>query len=90
MLKQNPLFKTANNVDEAISLIKSELSLFDPNQVHALMMMFQNTILKEMGHTCMGVGDGTGDLYIYGKYEAIKAMQDKIFELEDYRSGKKA
>lgn len=92
-VKANPLFKTANNIDEAISFIKSELSLFDQNQVHSLLMMFQNTILKELDahhartpHECsVGVGDGTGDLFVYGKYEAVKRVQNMIFELEKLR-----
>lgn len=84
--RHNPLFKTANNTDEAISYIKSELAHLDQNHLHALLMMFQNTILKDLGATAIGVGDGTGDLFVYGKYEAIKRVQDMIFELEAHRA----
>lgn len=33
----------------------------------------------------MGVGDGSGSLFVYGNYESIKATQSKIFELEAAR-----
>lgn len=33
----------------------------------------------------MGVGDGTGQLFVHGSYESIKTLQAKIFELEELR-----
>lgn len=77
--KHNPLFKTANSLDEAMAEIKAELSLFDENQVHALVTMYHNTLVKALSYPCcMGVGDGSGKLFVYGSYEAIKAAQDLI------------
>lgn len=32
--------------------------------------------------SCLGVGDGSGSLFVYGNYESIKAAQDKIFRSE--------
>ena len=40
-----PMFKVANTLDEAMSVIKAELASLDPNKVHALVMMYHNTLL---------------------------------------------
>lgn len=42
----NPLFKTANSLNEAMSDIKAHLYPYDPNTVHSLVMMYHNTLLK--------------------------------------------
>lgn len=44
-----PMFRTANNVDEALSEIKSHLYPYDENTVHSLVMMYHNTLLKDLG-----------------------------------------
>lgn len=44
-----PMFRTANNVDEALSEIKSHLFPYDENTVHSLVMMYHNTLLKDLG-----------------------------------------
>lgn len=31
---------------------------------------------------CMGVGDGSGSLFVYGDYESIKAAQSRVFAYE--------
>ena len=37
--------------------------------------------------TCtIGVGDGSGSLFVHGDYESIKRVQSMIFELEKLRS----
>lgn len=102
MIEPKPvsMYPTANSLDEAMDKIKSELSLLDGNQVHALVMMYHNTLLKEVAmhygsslwenygvekQCSVGVGDGTGDLFVYGKYEAVKRVQAMILENEDFR-----
>lgn len=40
-----PMFKVANNLDEAMSVIKAELASIDPNKIHALVMMYHNSLL---------------------------------------------
>jgi len=29
---------------------------------------------------CIGVGDGTGKLFVYGNYDSVKTCQQKLFE----------
>lgn len=43
-----PMFRTANNVDEAMSEIKAHLYPYDPNTVHSLVMLYHNTLIKQM------------------------------------------
>lgn len=33
----------------------------------------------------IGVGDGTGQLFVHGNYESIKILQEKLLELEKLR-----
>lgn len=44
-----------------------------------------NTVLGETPPITMGVGDGTGNLFVHGDYESIKVLQGKLIELEDLR-----
>ena len=44
-----PMFRTANNVNEALSEIKAHLYPYDENTVHSLVMMYHNTLLKDLG-----------------------------------------
>lgn len=44
-----PMFRTANNVNEALSEIKTHLYPYDENTVHSLVMMYHNTLLKDLG-----------------------------------------
>ena len=46
-----PMFRTANNLDEALSEIKAHLYPYDENTVHSLVMMYHNTLIKEVGKT---------------------------------------
>ena len=39
-----------------------------------------------IGQCALGVGDGTGSLFVYGSYEAIKRVQEIIFENERLRA----
>jgi len=41
------------------------------------------------GEIIMGVGDGTGNLFVTGDYDSIKTLQEKLLELEEYRRGDK-
>lgn len=41
--------------------------------------------LREKTAMTLGVGDGTGKLFVHGDYESIKATQKLIFELEMWR-----
>jgi hypothetical protein len=34
----------------------------------------------------LGVGDGTGQLFVRGSYESIKVLQDKLLEYERLKS----
>jgi len=38
----------------------------------------------------IGVGDGSGDMYVRGSYDAVKLLQGKLLELEQLRSYKQA
>jgi hypothetical protein len=41
--------------------------------------------IEGVGETIIGVGDGSGDLFVRGKYEAIKRVQGFILENEKLR-----
>ena len=43
-----PMFRTANNLSEAMSEIKQHTYPYDPNTIHSLVMMYHNTLLKEL------------------------------------------
>lgn len=43
-----PMFRVANNIDEALSEIKAHLYPYDENTVHSLVMMYHNTLLKDL------------------------------------------
>lgn len=83
-----PMYRTANNLDEAMSEIQAHTYPYDPNTIRSLVMMYHNTLIKEMlaslpKYPCsVGVGDGTGNLFVHGEYDAIKRVQDLIFENE--------
>ena len=40
---------------------------------------------KELSMVKLGVGDGTGELFVQGDYDSIKACQQKLLDLEKYR-----
>ena len=42
------MFRTANNLTEAMSEIKQHTYPYDPNTIHSLVMMYHNTLLKEV------------------------------------------
>ena len=43
-----PLFKTADSLDDAMSRIKASLPITSENEVHALVMMYHNSLLAEL------------------------------------------
>ncbi len=43
-----PMFRTGNNLDEAMAEIKQHTYPYDPNTIHSLVMMYHNTLIKEM------------------------------------------
>lgn len=43
-----PMFRTANNLNEAMFEIKQHTYPYDPNTIHSLVMMYHNTLLKEL------------------------------------------
>lgn len=43
-----PLYRTADNLDTAMAEIKHMLYPYDPNTVHSLVMLYHNTLIKEM------------------------------------------
>lgn len=47
-VKQIPLFPTADSLSEAISIIESHLPISNKNTLHALLMMFRNTLIQQM------------------------------------------
>lgn len=42
------MFRTANNLNEAMFEIKQHTYPYDPNTIHSLVMMYHNTLLKEL------------------------------------------
>lgn len=45
-----PMFRTANNVNEALSEIKAHLFPYDENTVHSLVMLYHNSLLRDLDH----------------------------------------
>lgn len=43
-----PMFRTGNNLDEAMAEIKQHTYPYDSNTIHSLVMMYHNTLLKEL------------------------------------------
>lgn len=50
-VKQIPLFPTADSLSEATAIFQSHLPITDENKLHALLMMYQNTMIQEMENT---------------------------------------
>lgn len=44
------LFPTLSSVKEATELMESKLPITSKNELYALLMTFQNTLLKEISH----------------------------------------
>jgi len=42
------LFKTADSLDAAMTELKANLPITDPNVLHGLVMQYHNTLIKEM------------------------------------------
>lgn len=42
------VFRTANSIDEAMVEIKAMLYPYDDNTVHSLVMLYHNTLLKQL------------------------------------------
>lgn len=44
----NPMYKTANSLDEAIAEIKTRLPIENSIQLKAALMLYQNALIKEL------------------------------------------
>lgn len=40
------------------------------------------SLIEVESQVSIGIGDGTGDLFVYGKYDTIKILQDKLLRME--------
>ena len=47
-LKHNPMYPTANSLEEAIAEIKTRLPIENSIQLKAALMLYQNTLIKEL------------------------------------------
>lgn len=47
-LKHNPMYPTANSLDEALAEIKSRLPIENSIQLKAALMLYSNTLIKEL------------------------------------------
>ena len=47
-LKSNPMYPTANSLDEALAEIKSRLPIENSIQLKAAIMLYHNTLIKEL------------------------------------------
>ena len=47
-LKHNPMYPTANSLDEAWAEIKTRLPIENSIQLKAALMLYQNTLIKEL------------------------------------------
>lgn len=47
-LKHNPMYPTANSLGEALAEIKTRLPIENSIQLKAALMLYQNTLIKEL------------------------------------------
>ena len=47
-LKHNPMYPTANSLDEALAEIKTRLPIENSIQLKAALMLYKNTLIKEL------------------------------------------
>ena len=47
-LKHNPMYPTANSLDEALTEIKTRLPIENSIQLKAALMLYSNTLIKEL------------------------------------------
>lgn len=47
-LKHNPMYPTANSLEEAIAEIKTRLPIENSIQLKAALMLYSNTLIKEL------------------------------------------
>lgn len=47
-LKHNPMYPTANSLDEALAEIKTRLPIENSIQLKAAIMLYSNTLIKEL------------------------------------------
>lgn len=53
---------------------------------YKIMALTNDAPKSKKDYSCtIGVGDGSGELYVHGDYESIKHLQDKLLELENFR-----
>ena len=48
MLKHNPMYPTANSLDEALAEIKTRLPIENSIQLKAAIMLYHNSLIKEL------------------------------------------
>ena len=60
---------------------------FNPKESHFFRPVYDKPFpAQEVKLQCkMGVGDGSGNLFVHGDYESIKAMQNIVIERDDLR-----
>lgn len=46
--KPNLLYTTADSLDDAMQRVKSQLNLHTPNEIHAAVMVYHNTLLASV------------------------------------------
>lgn len=46
--KPNALYPTADSLDDAMQRVKSQLKLHSPNEIHAAVMIYHNTLLSSV------------------------------------------
>ena len=47
-LKHNPMYPTANSLDEALAEIKTRLPIENSIQLKAALMLYHNSLIKEL------------------------------------------
>ena len=47
--------------------------------------MSKTDLEEQSSKIIMGVGNGSGDLFVEGDYNSVKILQDKLLELEELR-----
>lgn len=76
-----PMNTGTQNIEALGEQIAKELeALLDPEYAR---VYGPADIERATGTTCMGVGDGSGKLFVYGDYESIKAAQAIVLRLAE-------
>lgn len=79
------LCDTWEGLKRALLAARTDLEAYKSKHAHSGAELAR---LHKMTAMSVGVGDGTGKLFVHGDYDSVKAVQAMVFELEELRRAK--